>query len=378
MTGGVPDRVPVTPDISNYIPAKRTGLPFWDIYFRRRKELWEAYVETAEYFGLDMWIASCTGAPIIWQRGVDVDETLSEHPERDAMVRHTVWHTPDGDLSARDICFRSEPPTHIERPVKDLAADWKRLRHLLVDPIAIDERKWDRIREAAHARGQAFGVGFGYPGFQAWEGLVEGSVTSLTYAYADTPEILGEWFERDFDRGTKAVELILQHEPDYLGLGGSGTLTMASPELAERYALPAIARYSQMAKDAGVPTMLHSCGRSRALVDMLVEQTDVDCVNPLEIAPMGDVDLAELKAARGSAIALMGNLHTTGVMLHGTADDVYAAARDAILAAGPGGGFILSTGDQCPPGTSEENLFALHRAVADFGRYNPDGRLMEP
>lgn len=31
--GGIPDRVPCTPDISNYIPCKRTGLPFWEIYF---------------------------------------------------------------------------------------------------------------------------------------------------------------------------------------------------------------------------------------------------------------------------------------------------------------------------------------------------------
>jgi len=55
---------------------------------------------------------------------------------------------------------------------------------------------------------------------------------------------------------------------------------------------------SAMAKAAEVPTMLHSCGKSRALVDMLCEDTDVNCINPLEIAPMGDVDLAEVKQAR--------------------------------------------------------------------------------
>ncbi len=32
MTNGIPDRVPVTPDISNMIPARRTGLPFWELY----------------------------------------------------------------------------------------------------------------------------------------------------------------------------------------------------------------------------------------------------------------------------------------------------------------------------------------------------------
>jgi len=28
-----PDMIPVAPDISNMIPAKMSGRPFWDIYF---------------------------------------------------------------------------------------------------------------------------------------------------------------------------------------------------------------------------------------------------------------------------------------------------------------------------------------------------------
>lgn len=80
-----------------------------------------------------------------------------------------------------------------------------------------------------------------------------------------------------------------------LFFGDSGTLTLASPELARRYALPAIKRWSATARAAGVPTVLG--------------------------------------------------------------------------AASSGGGFILSTGNQYPRDTPDENLFALHRAVADAGVY---------
>lgn len=117
--------------------------------------------------------------------------------------------------------------------------------------------------------------------------------------------------------------------------------------------------------------MLHSCGKSRALVDMLVEETDVNCINPLEVPPMGDVDLAEVKRAHGRQIALMGNLHTTEVMLRGSPDLVRARAREAIRVAGPGGGFILSTGDQCGRDTPDANLFAFVEAAREFGRYDP-------
>ncbi|NWF65669.1 MAG: hypothetical protein HXY38_15345 [Chloroflexi bacterium] len=171
------------------------------------------------------------------------------------------------------------------------------------------------------------------------------------------------------------MELLIAIKPDYLLFGGSGTITLASTELARKYAIPALKKWSAMAKAAGIPTMLHSCGKSRALVDLLCEETDVNSINPLEIPPMGDVDLAEVKRARGRQIGLMGNLHTTEVMLRGTPEQVRAAARQALRDAGQGGGFILSTGDQCGPATPEENLFALVETAKTEGVYNSRGNL---
>lgn len=368
IQNGTPDQVPMTPDISNYIPVARRGGPFWEVYFERAEPLWKLYIDAAEYYGLDMWIGSCAGVPVVTE-GPEPQVELRMADERDAMIRATTWETPDGPLAAEDICFRREPPTHRTRIIKNLEQDWPKYRHLISGPVDIDRVTIDEVRRAAAAKEQAFGLGIGYPGFHGWEGKVEGSVQTLTYAFADTPEILDEWADLQLARGTRVLELFLEEKPDYVQLGGSGTLTLASPELARRYALPAIARYSAMCKKAGVPTVLHSCGRSRELVNMLADNTDVDCINPLEMAPMGDVDLAEVKRARGKDIALMGNLHTTDTMLHGTKQEVYEAARDALLAAREGGGFVLSTGDQCPRETPEENLFVLHEAVTDFGVY---------
>ncbi len=364
----IPDRVPVTPDISNYIPVARRGGPFWEVYFEGAEPLWKLYIDAAEYFGLDMWIGSCSGVPVVAD-GPEPRIELKSAADRDAMIRVTTWETPDGTLVAEDICFRREPPTHRTRIIKNLETDWPKYRHLITEPKSVDQARIKEVRAEAQKRDQAFGLGIGYPGFHAWEGKIEGSVQALTYAFVDMPTILDEWADLELERGTKVLELFLAEKPDYVQLGGSGTLTLASPELARRYALPAIKRYSAMCKSAGVPTVLHSCGRSRELVDMLADETDVNCINPLEIAPMGDVDLAEVKHARGKDIALMGNLHTTDTMLRGTKQEVYESARDALLAARASGGFVLSTGDQCPRDTPEENLFVLHEAVKDFGVY---------
>jgi len=125
-----------------------------------------------------------------------------------------------------------------------------------------------------------------------------------------------------------------------------------------------------MAKESGVLTMVHSCGKERELVRMCVEETDLNCINPLEEPPMGDCYLAEIKRGFGSRIALMGNLHTADVMLLGTPAEVERAAKKAIDDAGAGGGFILSSGDQCGRDTPEENIFKLVEVCKTYGQYD--------
>ena len=378
MRNRVPDRVPVTPDISNYIPCKRTGLAFWDIYFREEIPLWRAYIEAADYYEIDTWVASCCRIPVAKENSnVDIRTELTEDKGGQFMVQKITCRTPDGDLQEENICFRFEPPTHLTRMIKDLSSDWRRYKWLLTPPTDIDLSLINEIRRECENREIAFGLFIEYPGFHAWEGLVQGSIEQLTYAYMDNPAILDEWFELQLEAGTVVMELYLSTHPDYVLFGGSGTLTLASPQLVMRYTIPAIKRWSRMARDAGVASMLHSCGRSKALVDMLVEHTTVDCVNPLEIPPMGDVDLAELKRIHGRQIALMGNLHTTDLMLNGTPRQVYEASVRALREAGDHGGYILSTGDQCGLNTPEKNILAMVRATEEHGQYCVDtGKLI--
>jgi uroporphyrinogen decarboxylase len=118
--------------------------------------------------------------------------------------------------------------------------------------------------------------------------------------------------------------------------------------------------------------MLHSCGRNRVLADLLTAHTEVGMLNPLEPPPMGDIDLAEVKRVHGRRLAFMGNLHTTDVMLLGSVTDVRRESLKAIRDAGEGGGFILSTGDQCGRDTPEANLFEIVRTAREFGAYPLD------
>lgn len=76
LSGGIPDCVPVAPDFSNMIPARRTGKPFWDLYLYQDPPIWEAYIETAKYFGIDAVMDGYF--PIRYPSDLDPDEPAWE------------------------------------------------------------------------------------------------------------------------------------------------------------------------------------------------------------------------------------------------------------------------------------------------------------
>ncbi len=369
----IPDRVPVAPDISNYVPAKRVGVPFWDIYFFDAYPLWQAYLEAIDYFGADAWTAPVMYIPFEYEpNDVTTERIVRYDKSRDAMIMDRTTHTTLGDLTSQEVCFRAEPPTRTIRPIKDFAKDLPAFWATQAMPVGIDHAALEVQLAACRKREIAFGVTQPYPGFHMWEGQVQGGIIPLSYLEFDQPALLEEWAERDRARYDRHLEIMLESGVlDYMLFGGSGTITLASPALARKYALPSLQTQSKITKQAGLPTMLHSCGKNRELIKMLAEETDIGMANPLEPPPAGDVDLAEAKRLYGDRLAFMGNLHTTDVMLQGTPEYVRYKSVEAMRDAGRGGGFVLSTGDQCGLGTPDANLFAIVEAAKRYGRYDP-------
>jgi len=162
---------------------------------------------------------------------------------------------------------------------------------------------------------------------------------------------------------------MLSAKPDFLMIGASGAMILQSPQIFRHLSLCALQKATSLAKEAGVSSLLHSCGRERSLVEICANETDLSCIEPLEMPPMGDCDLAEIKRKFGGRLALKGNIHTTDVMLRGTPEDVRRESRRCIEAAAEGGGFVLSTGDQCGRDTPDENIFAMIEAAREHGIY---------
>ena len=367
IKGGKADRVPVIPDFSNMIPAKMTGRPFWEIYMNSNPSLYRAYCKAAKYYGIDGWYQAYDAVSFKQKNYPSLSRTVTGRGAERITERFS-YSTPNGDLWEEMVYPIADPPTKTVKKIKKFPEDFSKIRHFYGDIESYDASLVPEYRGLCGDDG-VFTLVVGYPGMQMWVDFFEGSLESAIYAWYDHPEIFDEWAMLADKLVTQQTEIYLSLKPDLLLVGGSGTITLASPELARKYALPTIKKICRMAKEAGIPTMLHSCGKSMALLEMLTE-TDLDCVNPLEEPPMGDVNLAEVKRLYGKKMSLMGNLQTTQVMLHGSPADVEKAAKKAIDDAGEGGGFLLSTGDQCGRDTPEENLFKLVEVAKTYGKYS--------
>lgn len=359
MKNGVPDRVPAAPDMSNMIPCRLTGKPFWDIYLYQSPPLWKAYIDAVKHFGFDGWLPLYEG--ILSQEDIDGGVYIVEETEERIVTRRMekIFGRERWDPFVT-VYPRDNPPTHLKASKLGMGDTHSRYR-----PVEGAPRRSGIPQVIETVRDELGDLGV--VGYNVWVPML-GNPDEIFEYYDDRSAVMARVRQAEETAPERVLEAIACR-PDFLFMGYSGGLTFQSPQIFREVALPTIQIVTSMAKAAGIPSQMHCCGRSRALVEMLANETDMSSLNPLEPPPMGDVDLAEAKRLFGGKLSLMGNLHTTSTMLHGTYQDVLEASRKAIGDAGAGGGFILSTGDQCGRDTPDENIKAMIDAVELYGRY---------
>lgn len=367
LRGEIPDCVPVSPDFSNMIPAKRTGKPFWDIYLYNNPPIWEAYVDCARHFDIDALMDGYFPLTFPEELAAQPEkETLIVYRDESRIVTQACW-TASGKKIWDEfvtVYYADDPPSWNVKPavigLPAVPEKWEPVGD--IKPVDTGPGGLARLKNRLGDQGLV--------GVWLTKSLVLKSQDDI-FDYYDNPEKYKQIarqrvidVEKRFDR-IMAMEV----KPDFLCVGSSGTLVFQSLEIFRELALPAVKRGIELAYAAGIPTHIHSCGPEAELVRLMAEETNLTVIDPLEIPPMGNCNLAELKKLYGNKIVLKGNLHTTEVMLRGTVDEVIAAAKQAIDDAAADGRFILSTGDQCGRDTPEENLHALVQTARTYGRY---------
>jgi uroporphyrinogen decarboxylase len=367
LQGGIPDYVPVAPDFSNMIPARLTGKPFWDLYLYNDPPIWEAYIQAGKYLDIDALMDGyfpLTFADEVVDEGWE-DYIVYRSPER---IVTQAGRRENGVMAWQPVVtvyYVADPPTANVPPAK-----------IGLPPTPV---RWEPVegRKAVDKGPTGLKRVLDLMGNQGLVGVWLASSSALgneadIYNYYDHPELRERWAEERVEKVLRRFERLrtLEVKPDFLCVGGSGTLVFQTVKIFRQLSFPAVKKAIELASGAGMMTHVHSCGPEQALVKIMAEETDLTVIDPLEIAPMGDCDLAEIKRLYGGRLTLKGNLHTTQVMLRGTPDEVAAASRRAIDDAAEGGRFILSTGDQCGRDTPDANLRAMVDTARRYGKYS--------
>jgi len=391
MRNGVPDRLPVCPDISNMIPARLTGKPFWDIYLHNDPPLGDAYLDAIKILDMEGWYLY--GHVIGGKRDFPLDKQLVtglvydnffvpgelvqrslRQVDENQVQEKLIVRTPLGELEATTAVFRNAPPWDVSNFIKDIDRDWPKLHWLMGDAWC-----WDSVCQEKEKIGDRGVYGLQVHTFvDFWDGVRDGQSDRMIMDFYDYLEHMQEIFEfYSAFALERTAGLIRAGVDEILVQGSNSSMSLINPEIYRKFVLPLNVKISRLAKDMGCIAHLHTCGRSRLVVEMNMAEASFDVIEPLEKPPSGDVDIAEVKRQYGQRVALKGNLLTSGALLNGTPEEVEREVIDTLRAAGQGGGFILSTGDQVGGNTPLENLHAMIAAGRKYGRYDAAGRLVD-
>ncbi len=135
-----------------------------------------------------------------------------------------------------------------------------------------------------------------------------------------------------------------------------------SPAIFRDLVLP---RYQSVASHVTIPWVIHSDGNLMPFLDDLLS-LGIAGLHPIE---KGAMDIRAVKRLYGPRVCLLGNVDLN-LLGMGTPEQVDDEVRTLIRDVGPGGGYIVTSGNSLAGYLKPENVLALSRAVQKYGQYS--------
>jgi len=134
-----------------------------------------------------------------------------------------------------------------------------------------------------------------------------------------------------------------------------------SPKVFRELVMP---RFRRLQTKVTLPWVMHSDGNLRPFVEDLLS-LGIAGLHPNE---KGSMDIQDMKRDYGARVCLLGNVDLN-LLGMGTPDQVDDEVRGLIRDVGPGGGYIVTSGNSLAAYVKPENCIALSQAVHKYGQY---------
>ena len=264
---------------------------------------------------------------------------ITETDKSDWRDKHTVLHTPKGDLhTIFRISTKKEPGYIVEHMIKE-PEDIDKLLSMEYAPYALDRSRYDKAVAEMGDRGVTM-VSIPHAGY-----AVQTLLGSENLAYFSVDER-----ERLHNLVAEYAKRLLDHTKSILDLGiENPVFSWVGPEV---YLPPLMggADFEEFVHDmdkpigdtihnAGGYVWVHSHGKVAKFIDSFIDM-GVDILNPLEPPKNGDIDLKDIVARYGNRIGWEGNIEIQDILLS-TKERIARLIDECVAAGKPSGRFIL-------------------------------------
>ncbi|MFA5866042.1 MAG: uroporphyrinogen decarboxylase family protein [Phycisphaerae bacterium] len=137
-----------------------------------------------------------------------------------------------------------------------------------------------------------------------------------------------------------------------------------SRAMIEEFEYPSLRERIKKIKDKGLPVSIHADGNFSSFIPDFIEM-GVDVLNPIEPCD-GKQDIYKIKEAYGDKISLHGNIDMSGVLAHGTPQQVETDVIEHIERLAVGGGYVCASSHNITEAVPLENFYTMRDAVLNY------------
>ena len=321
----------------------RPGFKLWGADLNINRLLHPAYkpvavlaAETTDLFGQARF-------PFNFYAGRNInrymESYITEAGSPDWQNRHTVLHTPKGNLhSINRVSLKGEPEYITEHMIKE-PEDIDKLLSMDYTPWALNRIGYDESVAQMGHRGVSM-IAMGHAAYAVQ--ILMGSET-LAYFSIDEREKLQELIQVYADRllaHTKAILDLGLEEPVFNWVGPEVYLPpLMGTHDFEEFVHDMDKPICDAIHDAGGYVWVHSHGKVAKFIDSFIDM-GVDVLNPLEPPKNGDIDMHEIIVKYGNRIGWEGNIEIQEI-LQSPKERVRALIDECVEAGNKSGRFIL-------------------------------------
>lgn len=300
---------------------------------------------------------------------VRVEEGPSDHEEFEE--RRISYETPAGPLTQVHLFNREGKPGYAKKYLIETEEDAERFRSIPYVPVEGDVSSFLEVDQAMGDRGIII-TGMSEPMY-----AVNALMGSEVFAYwsVEQRDLLFELIDMIYERCAHYLTYLLERGiGPFFGYVGPELCIPPLQSVKDFYDF--VVTYDKkligLIHEFGGYVWCHSHGNMNAVLEGFMDM-GVDCLNPLEPPPWGNLTLAEAKVRTQGKLVLEGNIEKHE-LYHSEPGAIRERVIGAIQDAGPGGRFILcpSAGLQEWPACDErtvQNFLTFIETGLEFGTY---------